>query len=272
MKIFKFTEYILEFKETEKNTPILYKDDNVEVKVVKTLDASKEQGKDTNWCSNSSTGFYVHNKTSNMYRFNFKDGYKLRLTWDYISQYASELGSYSGGTHWGQGGVVDGDKKFYDVVRPVDESEPFLFDYKGDREIIKRIESIPQGAIDVVHKYQDNASIEKSAKLNTAYNEIQKIKFISVNKIIYTDEDRKDKYDYNLPNYKAVISYLDKKYEIFFECYDAYGRKQIMIDYDKFKKYFKNNSAPNELYKYLREKFLEFSKKNNIHIEYKKDD
>jgi len=47
-----------------------------------------------------------------MYRITFSDGYKLRLTWDYIDEEASELGSYSGGTHWGQGGIVYGDKNF----------------------------------------------------------------------------------------------------------------------------------------------------------------
>lgn len=85
MKIVKkFEKFILEFKETEKNTPILFKDDNLEVKVVKTFDSCVEQGKDTDWCSNKKDGYYFHNKTANMYRFNFNDGYKLRLTWDYV--------------------------------------------------------------------------------------------------------------------------------------------------------------------------------------------
>lgn len=263
MKIFKFTEYILEFKETEKNTPILYKDDNLEVKIVKTLDACKEQGKNTGWCSNSAQGFYAHNKTSNMYRFNFKDGYKLRLTWDYITQYASELGSYSGGTHWGQGGVVDGDHKFYDVVRPVDENEPFLFDYKGDREIIKRIESIPQEAIDIVHKYQEKSSIEKSANLTTGYNEIQKIKFISVERTENSDID----VDGNL--YKAIISYNGKKYDIYFNCEYYYGKYFMEVIYSNLKKDFKNKSVISELIEYLRDKFKHYCKNNNIKIEYK---
>jgi len=80
---------LFEFKETESNTPVLYKDDNLEVKVVKTFDACKEQGKDTSWCSNNLSLFYKHNMTANMFRFNFKDGYKLRLTWDYINHKAS---------------------------------------------------------------------------------------------------------------------------------------------------------------------------------------
>ena len=53
-----FIKLFEEFTETPKNTPLLYKDDNLEVKVVKTYDSSKEQGKDTNWCSNQEHGFY----------------------------------------------------------------------------------------------------------------------------------------------------------------------------------------------------------------------
>jgi len=37
MIIRKFNDFILEFKETEKNTPTLYKDDNIEIKVSKNI-------------------------------------------------------------------------------------------------------------------------------------------------------------------------------------------------------------------------------------------
>ena len=63
-----FIKLFEEFTETPKNTPLLYKDANLEVKVVTTFDASKDQGKDTGWCSNQQHGFYAHNKTANMYR------------------------------------------------------------------------------------------------------------------------------------------------------------------------------------------------------------
>ena len=77
-----FVKLFEEFKETLKNTPILFKNKDLEVKVVTNLPASINLGKDTNWCSNSPSGFYSHSRTSNMYRFIFSDGYKLRLTWD----------------------------------------------------------------------------------------------------------------------------------------------------------------------------------------------
>ena len=74
-----------------------------------------------------------------MYRINFKDGYKLRLTWDYISTQASELGS--GGTNWGQGGIINGKKQNYDVFRPRNNDDPFYIDWQSEkeREIVNRI-------------------------------------------------------------------------------------------------------------------------------------
>jgi hypothetical protein len=208
MNIKRFNNFILEFKENEQNTPTLYKDENVEVKVAKTFDSVKLQNKNTHWCSSSKQGFYGHNKTANMYRINFKDGYKLRLTWDYITQKASALGGYSGGTHWGQGGIVNGENKFYSVMRPEDDSEPFLFDYtKNDdrKEMVNRIESIPQKAQDAIHKYQKNNSIEKSENLNKMYQEIQKIKL----KYIEETDDSNE--------FIGIVNYLGNTYKIYFE-------------------------------------------------------
>ena len=256
----KFIRLFEEFTETPKNTPLLYKDDNLEVKVVKTYDSSKEQGKDTNWCSNQEQGFYTHNKTANMYRFNFKDGYKLRLTWDYITQTASHLGRFSGVTHWGQGGVLDGERQHYDVFRPEDDSEPFLIDWKSDRkrEIVDRIQSIPQEAIDAVHQYQEKMSREKSENLNKLYKEIEKIKVIDV-KIL---DSKSDLYS---NSFYVTISYLGKEYkiEMFFDNKDQYFFRS-----EEFDKVFKHRYVRygRELSNYLFDKSMEFCKKNNISI------
>lgn len=263
----KFIRLFEEFTETPKNTPLLYKDDNLEVKVVKTYDSSKEQGKDTNWCSNQEQGFYAHNKTANMYRFNFKDGYKLRLTWDYITQRASHLGSYSGGTHWGQGGVVNGEKQWYDVFRPEDDSEPFLIDWQSDkkREIVDRIQSIPQGAIDAVHQYQDKISRYKSENLNKLYKEIEKIKVTNVK-----ESDNKEDYDWYNNRLDVTISYLGSEYDLKMNFNSKYQCGFISKEFDRiFKhKYFKYGR---ELSSYLFDKVMEFCKKNNINIKKKAD-
>lgn len=176
-----YKQFILEFKETEKNTPVLYKDNNLEIKVVKTLDASREQGKDTAWCSNSKYGFYKHNITANMFRFNWKDGYKLRLTWDYINLDAAS-DKYAGGTHWGAGGKVNGQQQYYDVIRPRDENHPFDFDEVKDHraDMVRRIKSIPDDAKLACYQYQESHTQEKTALVNQIYSEIKKIKILNV--------------------------------------------------------------------------------------------
>ena len=271
MNIKRFNKFILEFKENEHNTPTLYKDENLEIKVAKTFDSAKLQNQNTNWCSSSKQGFYTHNKTANMYRINFKDGYKLRLTWDYITQKASELGAYSGGTHWGQGGVVDGVQKFYSVMRPEDDSEPFLFDYKkndGRKEMIDRIESIPQKAQDIIHKYQKNNSIEKSENLNKMYQEIQKIKL----KYIEETDDKSEFIgivDYLGNNYRVIFNFINKNWEkVNIQIENKDNKSLAMI--------FKNNMAKvygnNELNNYLINKFKELAKSKSINIKYKHED
>jgi hypothetical protein len=251
MKIVKkFESFILEFKETEKNTPVLYKDNNLEVKVVKTFDACAEQGKGTNWCSNDKTGFYRHNKTANMFRFNFKDGYKLRLTWDYV---------HDGGTHWGQGGVVDGEKQSYIYIFPRDTEEPFLFDYTLDdkKSLVKRIESIPQNIIDIVHDYQSKHSIDKSANMTKMYNEISKIKIIDV----------KIKEENSTEILKVTIKYKFNDYKV--NIYKIGGIFKVK-NYGDLPKDFKNLTAiygsDESLSTYIIDKTKEFIKKNNISL------
>lgn len=246
---------IFEFVETKKNTPVLYKDNNIEVKVTKTYDATKNQNVGTSWCSSSKRGFYAHNRTANMFRINFKDGYKLRLTWDYIHQYASELGSYSGGTHWGQGGIVNGEKQYYDVLRPVNNDDPFYIDWKSDkeREIVNRIKSLPEEAIESIRDYQNKSSIEKSANLNKLYSEIQKIKVLNVNIV-------KDKFYEHVMH--ILIKYEGNEYTLHM------SDKLWLLsggDMKKFAKDFKNKyfGIGKELTQYLYDKSKEFLKKKN---------
>ncbi len=257
--IVKFQQFILEFKETERNTPTLYKDDNVEIKVVKTLDSARQQNINTNWCSSSKIGFGSHDKTANMYRFNFSDGYKLRLTWDYITSDASELG-YSGGTHWGQGGIVDGEELSYSVLRPEDESEPFLFDYKKDdyrKIMVDRIESLPQKAINAVHDYQEKNYKEKSEKIINTYKEIEKIKIKDV--IL---ENSYDFYNY----FNVIVDYKGQSIEFTFSAYKT--KKYISLNTNKLERSIKNNyiGVGRTLDNYLIDKISEFCKKNSIKI------
>jgi len=252
----KYLKYILEFKQNEKNTKTLYKDDSIEVLVVKTFDACKNQGKNTEWCSNWKDGFYRHNLTANMYRFNFSDGYKLRLTWDFITRQAAP-DKFVAGTHWGAGGTVNGEKIRYTYIRPQDDSEPFLFDYTkdDDRQImVKRIESIPQEVIDVVEEYQQKTSKEKDAIMMTMFKEIEKIKIVNVE-----DLNIKSLIEMDEPYYVEItIKYNNNSYTL--EMYN----QQLTYSRD-FEKEFKNKyvfvDPYNTLDNYILDKVKEFSKK-----------
>ena len=237
---------LFEFVETSQNTPTLYKDDNLEVKVSKTFDSTKQQNKDTNWCSTNRSAFYGHNKTANMYRINFKDGYKLRLTWDYIPQEASELGSYSGGTHWGQGGVIDGEQLYYDIFRPRKNDDPFYIDWQSEekREIVDRIKSIPDDAKLAMMEYQDKMTKEKSELITRAFKEIELIKVLNV-----------EPSDSGFYKYLVTVSYRGKKYEVKLSG-NFFSAKELGRD-------IKNKYAlvGNALPKYLNDKTKEFLKK-----------
>ena len=245
------TYKLFEFVETEKNTPTLYKDENLEVKVVKTFDATKKQNTNTYWCSSDKDSFYGHNKTANMFRINFKDGYKLRLTWDYIEREASELVDYSGGTHWGQGGKVDGRNKQedYDVFRPVDNDDTFYIDWKSTkkREIVGRIKSIPEDAKLAMMEYHEKMTKEKSAQISKSYKEIELIKVIGV-----TTGSRV--YDYSV-----TLDYRGKEYKVQLS-------KSGYCSLGKLENDFKNRYAfiGNVFPQYLLDKTKEFIKKNNI--------
>lgn len=231
-------------KETPKNTHLIYSDGNLSVKVVKTLDSSRAIS-DPKWCSTSSGGFYRHNLTSNMYRFIFKDGYKLRLTWDYF---------YSDGTHWGQGGSINDKEAFYTYIRPKDENKPFYFDYnKGDERqyMVDRIKSIPKLAIDAICKYQESHKKEKSALFFNLYKEIEKIKIVGFEKC---------------KNIELELFYLDIKYNG--KNYKLKLNSNFSVWHldEEFRKDFKNKYALSyngALNGYIFRKTIEWLKSNN---------
>ncbi len=242
---------LFEFFETPQNTPTLYKDENLEVKVSKTFDSTKQQNKDTIWCSSNRGAFYGHNKTANMYRINFKDGYKLRLTWDYIPQEASELGPYSGGTHWGQGGIVDGEQLYYDVFRPRNNDDPFYIDWQSEkkREIVDRIKSIPDDAKFAMMEYQEKMTKEKSELISRAFKEIELIKVLNV-----------EPSDSDFYEYLVTVNYRGKKYKVELSG-KFFSAKELGRDI-KNKYALVGNAIP----KYLFDKTKEFLKKKSDKI------
>ena len=243
------------FKETKKNTPIVYQDDNLIIKVPKTLDSSKMIS-DPQWCSTVPEGFYKHNLTANMYRFTFKDGYKLRLTWDYKP----------GGTHWGCGGELNGEKVFYSSIRPKDENEPFDFDFnkmarweredKDRKMFTDRIKSIPEEAIQSIKKYQQQNKPEKDALYRNIYKEVDKITVVNV-------ENSDDEYG---ESFKITILYNNKEYKLIASNGFLSENLEFFFYKTDFKNKFKNQYAfmqYNIINSYLTKKTFEWLEDND---------
>lgn len=166
-----FEEYTKQ--EIKEQTDILYKDKNLIVLVVKTPVSSDIYGKNTNWCSVNDPGmFHEHNVCGNLFRILFKDGYKLRLTWDYMDEHH---------THWGQGGKVNGVKLSYTYLRCKDPLNPFFMEYdKNDnrQELANRINSLPKDAIEAIKKYHRNISVDKDKIANSINHKIHNMKVL----------------------------------------------------------------------------------------------
>lgn len=242
-------------KETPKNTHLIYSDEEMTIKVVKTLDSSRAVS-DPQWCSSSSEGFYRHNLTSNMYRFTFKDGYKLRLTWDYYSESEGNPRST-----WGQGGVMpNGERAQYFVISPNNINDPFKFNYKKNdyrQYMVDKIGQIPKEAIDAVYEYQQKHSMEKSALYRGMYKEIEKIRIIGVEKSKSSTvpvDDRNDFYDINAKYNGRIYKFkMTSGFRLW-----ALG--------SEFRKDFKNKYALSEIFtleKYIIDKTIEWIKSNN---------
>ena len=242
-------------KETPKNTHLIYSDDKMTIKVVKTLDSSKAIS-DPQWCSTTPDMFYRHNLTANMYRFTFKDGYKLRLTWDYLPLGGS-------GTHWGQGGIMpDGKRAYYLFIVPIDINNPFEFNYhkNDDRQyMVDKIKQIPKKAIDAVYEYQKKHSMEKSALYKIMYEEIEKIKVIGFDKKGMSGGGwLQNLYDF----YYVKIKYNGKVYKLKVDLKSF----NLWLVSDEFKKDFKNKYVLAEmkaLNNYIFDKTIEWLKSNN---------
>jgi len=258
-----FNNFLLEYfvDDQEKNKKkakfdYLYNDEDMVIVAIKNFNACKEYGKDTNWCSNYEVAFRFHSQTANMYRVIFKDGYKLRLTWDYIERSAAlSKNNFVGGSHWGSGGIVSNTAIEYTFIRPRNNNEPFLFDFNSEEnankiELVRRIEAIPQEAIDAVHDYQEKHSKEKDFNIKKTYEEVRKISIIDIKKI-------------NEFQFKITIEYKYKYYKLTIDNYDS----DIYVEYPRdFKKVYKfaTNDMFSILDKYINDKVKDFKKKNKI--------
>jgi hypothetical protein len=107
----------------EGNLKIIYRDDIVTVVVPSTLKASIVSCRGTKWCSSDQSGFDTWAKEHILFRFLFKDGYKLRLTWRFKENYKGSTGT------WGCGGG-----KYTEVAF---KGDPFHLSKEIEKEIEK---------------------------------------------------------------------------------------------------------------------------------------
>lgn len=241
------------------DSTILYRDSKLVIIVPKTHESTIKYSKYTDWCTINKNSFEEHNITADLIRFHFKDGYKLRLTWDYLSHEAHD-NDYTGGTHWGCGGVVDGINKIYYNIRPDDENNPFNFSYNRNdyrQEMVDYIQKIPKEAIDEVTKYHNKQveSNKSDALYNKLYNDINKIK---VNDIKLIDEG----YAYYMD---ITLIYDNMDYSIYGYYYKE--DKSIILICENIKNVIPYSSTKfSPLKKYLIDKCMEYFKKNNIDL------
>lgn len=235
---------------------IVYRDKNMLVIVPKTLQASKRYSRNTNWCSIDKGGFYGHYPTANLFRFHFKDGYKIRLTWDYLPW---DGHSYTAGTHWGQGGWMKGEDASYQHIRPKDEENPFDFDYhKNDYKqfMVNRILSIPEEAKKKIIEYQKSHSHDKTDVINKMHSEIRKIEIIDVK----LKKDREYCIDLNL-----TLKSGTSTNEIELTIYDQSGRHRYDFSYlGKIDLGGAESYTNSGLEEYLFDKTMQWLKSNDM--------
>lgn len=173
---------LTQFKEG--NLKLIYRDPKLSVVVPTSPEASTLSARNTGWCTKSPRKFLELNETAILFRFFFKNGYKLRLTWD------------RDGTEftWGSGGKIYREIRSYGnpfnqnhiLKNDVDHTYKEILSrdfYKRDKDkivhnkeinqnisyanyyklvhhikldIINHIKQIPPAAIEKVLEYQKN--------------------------------------------------------------------------------------------------------------------
>lgn len=156
---FQIFEEITQFKEG--NLKIIYRDNNLTVVIPKTSEASAITTRGTRWCSGSPPGYDMLAKRNILFRFLFKDGYKLRLTWEIEGEYFS----------WGSGG-----EKYYKILgnHPFDDIKNMENEIK--KEFNSKLENPSYNELNFDPKdYEDN--MEKYNRLTDEQKNSRKIDF-----------------------------------------------------------------------------------------------
>ena len=157
MKHLKLFEEITQYKEG--NLKIIYRDNNLTVVVPLTSKSSDITCRGTGWCSRGNN-YKNWAKDNILFRFLFKDGYKMRLTWKIVGK------EYE--FSWGSGG-----EKYFEIYGPHPFSNIEIMkknteydhnqnigddygEYKTKINLIKKIEMVPEEAKQKIIEYKKN--------------------------------------------------------------------------------------------------------------------
>ncbi len=149
------------------NFDVLYRDVNVTVLVPKTFESCVITTRNTEWCSKTWGGYSEHKfgKKEVFFRFLFKDGYKLRLSWSMDNK---------NDFHWG--GIIKSKDWNYPYLTSNNEyflNDPFHFNYNILKEfdydskrklsddqkiILQYINLIPNEARNMIFRYYEESA------------------------------------------------------------------------------------------------------------------
>lgn len=153
--ITKFKLYCETTEYKEGNLKVIYRDDKLTVAVPNNLKSSQITCRGTKWCTAKEDQYDYWTKERNMilFRFLFRDGYKIRLSW---GKYNDGEKVYNPGS-WGSGG-----EKYYEI--PFGD---YAFDYKKIIENIRYTEEY----LEKSHKKYDELSNNKDKYNPEEYQE-----------------------------------------------------------------------------------------------------
>ncbi len=139
-----------------KDTDVIYNDGNVVVLVPRTYESCLSYSQNTQYCTKNRYMYDTHNKRGDdMFRILFKDGNKIRLTWDYDGSFSWGLGS-------GKNYVVFSEKYNFNSENPFDFS--LIEEQKKDASwwgddydlLLKYMNILPKNSIEKITEYHEN--------------------------------------------------------------------------------------------------------------------
>ena len=219
-------------EDLKKEVDIIYRDENLVCLVPKTQRASCVYGQGTRWCTKSKDGFESH-KDSIMFRFIFKNKYKLRLT--YNENGLSDWSDRSGNSYFEEMNI-DKNKLFFISKDDINAYHHWRnkYDPTGSKTklLVKYIKSIPKKCQSAIINYIDN----KENYSNKYKSDIEHVPYRDRDlKKQFEDLDKRLKLEYGNLNHMSY-GFDDNTQEFYVMEYD-YDGKLNKLRFKDIKKY-----------------------------------